>query len=160
MTQELKYPYQLINTFIISISFNRSKKLSGKFELPTSVGVQYTEPGFPRIQVAMKVDVPKDFPVSFSLEVAGLFDYIGSKKEYDKGLNREFIEQRAFHMLWVYCSQIVKLVSSQMGMAPLEMRSPATFALPETIQPTTENPHDFIKKRRDFMKRKATKKTS
>jgi hypothetical protein len=132
MTQELKYPYQLINTFFTSISFNRAGKLSGKLELPTNVGVQYTEPGFPRVQVAMKVDVPNDAPVSFSLEVVGLFDYIGPKKEYDKELNREFVEQRAFHMLWVYCNQMAKSVSSQMGMNPLEIRSPAEFRLPET----------------------------
>jgi hypothetical protein len=150
MTQELKYPYQHINTFIISISFRRARKLSGKLELPTNVAVQYTEPSFPRIQVAMKVDVSKDAPVSFSLEVVGLFDYIGSKKEYDKELNREFVEQRAFHMLWVYCHQVAKLVSSQMGMNPLEIRSPTEFRLSEPTQPTN-------KKKSGSGKRKAAK---
>lgn len=136
MTEEPKYPYQLQNTFIISISFKRDRKLSGKLELPTNVSVQYTEPNFPRIQVAMKVDVPKESPVSFSMEVVGLFDYIGSKQEYDQELNREFVEQRAFHMLWVFSSQIAKLVSSQMGINPLEIRSPAEFKLPESPQTT------------------------
>jgi len=150
MTQELKYPYQLLNTFIISLSFKRDRKLSGKLELPTNVAVQYTEPGFPRVQVAMKVDVPTDAPVSFSLEVVGLFDYIGSKKEYDKELNREFVEQRAFHMLWVYCNQMAKLVSSQMGINPLEIRSPAVFTLPEPSPPTN-------KKKSRSGKQKATK---
>jgi hypothetical protein len=150
MTQELKYPYQFLNAFVISISFNRARKLSSKIELPTNVKVQYTEPGFPRVQVAMKVDVPKDAPVSFSLEVIGLFDYIGTKKEYDKELNREFVQERAFHMLWVYSNQMIKLVSAQMGMNPLEIRSPAEFKLSEPTQPIN-------KKKSGSGKRKAAK---
>jgi len=150
MTHELKYPYQLLNTFVISISFNRARKLLPKIEIPTNVKVQYTEPGFPRVQVAMKLDVPQDAPVSFSLEVVGLFDYIGSKKDYDKELNKEFVQERAFHMLWVYSNQMVKLVSAQMGMNPLEIRSPTEFRLSEPAQPTT-------KKKSGSGKRKAAK---
>ena len=135
MTQELKYPYRLINTFVVSISFKRARKLSGKLGLSTNVAVQYTEPNFPRVQVAMKIDFPEDAPVSFSLEVVGLFDYVGSKKDYDKALDREFVEQRAFHMLWIYSQQMVKMVSAQMGMNPLEMQSPTEFKLPDLTRP-------------------------
>jgi len=151
MTQEQKYPYQLVNTFIVSISFNRARKLPPTMELPTNIGVQYTEPGFPRIQVGLKVSSPEDSLVPFNIEVIGLFDYTGQKKEYDKPLNKEFVEEKALHMLWVYSSQMVKLVTSQMGMNPLEVRSPISFTKPETIQPTS-------KKKKTSGKRKTTKK--
>lgn len=157
MNDEMKYPYQHINTFVISISFKRDRVVPPNIEIPTNVSVQFTEPEFPRIQVAMKINSPEDaseeIPISFSLEVISLFDYIGSNKEYDKRLNREFGEERATHMLWVYCSQMVKTISSQMGMNPLELRSPVSFKFTEIKQAKS-------KKKPRSTKRETTKKTS
>jgi hypothetical protein len=157
MTQELKYPYQHINTFIVSVAFKRLTKVPPKIELPTTVSVQLTEPGFPRVQVAMRLNSPEDTsdepPISFSLEVVGLFDYTGSSNEYDKQLNREFAEERALHVLWVYCSQMVKMFSSQMGMNPLELRSPMRFNFSEATPAES-------KKKSPSRKQKTTKKTS
>jgi hypothetical protein len=127
MTQKTKYPYQLVNMFVISISLKRATKLAEKVEMPTQVSIQYTEPSFPRVQVAMKIATPEDALIPLELQVVGIFDYIGSQKQYDKNLNREFAEERAFHMLWVYSIQMIKSVSTQMGMKPLELRIPKSF---------------------------------
>lgn len=133
MNDEMKYPFQLINIFAVSISIRRDGTLPKQIELPTNVAVQYTEPGFPRVQFAMKIEVAEDLPISMRLEVVGIFDYNGTKKKYDRGLNKEFAEERALHMLWVHSNQLVKAVSAQMGMNPLEMKNPAEFRLADMV---------------------------
>ena len=154
MNQELKYPYQHINTFVTSISFARGPEIPSKLEIPTTVAVQLIESGFPRVQFAMKIsspeNAPEDSPIFFNLEVVILFDYIGSQKDYNNQLNREFGEERALHMLWVYSNQIIKTISSQTGMNPLDIRSPMTFNFVESKQP---------EKKARSTKRKTTKKT-
>src|SRR5688572_7615280 len=146
MTEEQRYPYQLVNTFLVSMSFSRAQKLPPTMELPTNIGIQYTEPGFPRIQVALKLNSKEDSLVPFNLEVIGLFDYIGQKKNYDKELNKEFVEERALHTLWLYSSQMIKLVSSQMGMNPLQLLSPVSFTKPQAKLPTSKKKSGSKKK--------------
>lgn len=138
MTNELKYPYKLVNIFVVSISLRRDTQLAPKVELPTEIGIRQVEPEFPRLQVSMKVSSPQDTPVSFSLEVVGLFDYIGPKKEYDRALNKEFVQERASHMLFVYCTQLIRLVSGQLGMNPLQLGGPISFDLSQAVKSSAE----------------------
>jgi hypothetical protein len=157
MNQEPKYPYQHINTFVTAISFARGPEIPTKLDMPTTVQVQLIESGFPRVQFAMKIsspeNAPEDAPIIYNLEVVSIFDYMGSEKENNNQLNREFGEERALHMLWVYSSQIIKTISSQMGMNPLELRSPVSFNF-------TESKHPESKKKARSTKPKTTKKAS
>ena len=138
---ENPYPFELINTFFISLNLRREKHVPDPLELPVSIQMKVSESGFPRLQVNLKVSVPKDSPLAFDIELVGLFDYIGDSKEYDHDLNWKFINDRGFFILFPYVSQMIRLITSQMGMNPLNTRMPleASFSKLETEKAPENN---------------------
>lgn len=127
MDDQTKYPFKLVNVFLISLSMSRINELPNPLELQVAVEVKYIEPGFPTLQINMKVSSTQDAPLSFNLEAVGLFEFIGDDTEYDRELNREFVFERGLHMLWIFISQTIRLITSQMGMNPLNLQAPISF---------------------------------
>jgi len=134
MANGSKYPFAQLDIFIISLSIHREQSVPAGVEIPVTAEIKIAEPGFPHLQVNMKLLTPPDKPIRFSIEAVGQFDYIGNQKGYDKELNQEFVKEKALHILWTYLAQLVKLITSQMGMNPLTLRVPLEFGLGEEIR--------------------------
>jgi preprotein translocase subunit SecB len=134
MANASKYPYEALNIFAISLSFKRNNSIPENIEIPISTEIKVVEPGFPRLQVNMRVKTPPDSPFSFNIETVGLFDYVGEKGEYDKELNKEFVTEKALHILWIYASQLVRIITGQMGTNPINIKTPLAFSELREIQ--------------------------
>jgi len=128
MNSEMKYPFQLKNMFLTSLSFTRANEISSTIEIPIEIGVQYIEPKFPLVQVNMKISSGESALINFSTEIVGLFDYIGSQNTYDTELNREFVFEKGLFMLWPFGIQMIRLITGQMGITPLNIQTPTSFA--------------------------------
>lgn len=129
MTSKNKYPFDQVNIFLIALSFSRKQSIPDKVEMPITIEAKTAEPGFPRLQVNLKVKTPDDSIIAFNIEAVGLFDYLGEKKEYDKELDLEFVEEKALYLVWVYIDQLVNIVTSQMGINPIKLKPPTNFDL-------------------------------
>jgi preprotein translocase subunit SecB len=127
MNDAPRYPYELIRTFMISLAFSRVREIHDPLEVPVRTEIKIVEPGFPRVQINMKLSSPTDAQVSFSVEVVGLFDYVGEKQEYDKELNKEFYSEKGLHLVWAYAAQMINIITSQMGMNPILLKVPVVF---------------------------------
>ena len=127
MTDETKYPYELINSLFASVSFKRTPNVPSVLETQLSAQVNVTEQGFPILQIGISVKSREDDPLTFNINLIGLFEYKGDKKEYDHDLNIEFTFERGVYLLWPNIIQLVKVMTAQMGVSPLQLRTPIDF---------------------------------
>ncbi len=127
MKKEMIYPFEIVSIFLKSFSFDRKEEIPPNIPIPVKTKFKLLEPGFPKIQLNVLVETPTDLPISFRIEAVGLFNYIGEKQEYDSDINKNFIFKKGLHTIWPYISQIIKLFTSQMGMAPLNSPIPSSF---------------------------------
>jgi hypothetical protein len=134
MSDEQKYPFELKVNFFASVSFKRANEVPQPIEMPVSTEINIAEPGFPILQVGLKVKSPDDSPLFFDVFLIGIFEYQGDKKEYDHELNVEYVFQRAAYLLWPNISQIVRVTTAQMGVNPLQVRNPITFGTGQVLQ--------------------------
>lgn len=125
---DAKYPFEMLEIVLASITVVRTNDLAGKVELPVEAEVKIAEAEFPNLQINLRLKSPKDQKLFFDIEYIGLFKYIGEKTEFDKGANEEFVFEKGTYMLWVAARQTIKTVTSQMGMNPLNIRIPASMS--------------------------------
>jgi hypothetical protein len=134
MTGEQKYPFELKTNFFVSASFRRAKEVPQTIKMPISTEINIAEPGFPTLQIGIRVMSPDDFPLFFDVHLIGLFEYQGEKKEYSHELNIEYAFERGIYLLWPNISQIIRVMTAQMGVNPLQVRTPVTFRSGQVVQ--------------------------
>jgi hypothetical protein len=134
MSNESKYPFELKNSFFVSLSFRRAPQVPQPIELPIATEVNIAEPGFPVLQIAVKVTSPADSPISFDVHLVGIFEYQGEQKEYDHDLNIDYAFERGIYLLWSNISQMVKAITAQMAISPIQVRTPITFGSRQNVQ--------------------------
>jgi hypothetical protein len=134
MSDSKKFPYELKQSFFATLSFKRAQEVPEPINLPIETQVSIAEPGFPIMQIGIAVKTPDDSPVSFHLELYGIFEYQGEKKEYDRDLNVEYAFERGLYFLWPNISQMVRIITGQMGINSIQVRNPVTFGSREDIR--------------------------
>jgi preprotein translocase subunit SecB len=133
MNDKINYPYELVQSFFVSASFKRANEVSQPVEMQFTTEVNVAEPKFPNLQIGIKVKSPDESPINFDLHLIGLFEYKGENVEYDHTLNIEYALQRGLYLLWPNIVQIIKVTTAQMGIPPLQVRTPITFG-PEDME--------------------------
>jgi hypothetical protein len=132
---KIKYDYRLINIFFSSISIKRLNDIPPGIEILISSEIKILELEFPHIQVNLISKTQDDSPISFNIETIGQFDYIGIKKMFDRDKNKLFVFKEGLPILWIYTSQFLRTLTSQMGMNPLLINMPQEFS----DEPTNTN---------------------
>jgi preprotein translocase subunit SecB len=124
MSNAVDFPFELLNIFLINLNFKRGNAVPTSIELPVSTEIKMVESEFPRLQVNVKIHTPEDTPVSFNFEVVGVFNYIGENKACDQELNKRFVSQKALDLIYVHAIQMVRIITGQMGMNPVNLKTP------------------------------------
>jgi hypothetical protein len=132
MSKNMEYPYEFISIFLKSININRKDEIPPNTPIIGNVKFKVIEPEFPKLQINVLFETVGDLPITYAIEALGLFKYIGSKKVYDKELNKKFVFEKGLHIISAYVSQMIKLFTSQMGMNPLNV--PITMLLDEIVE--------------------------
>ena len=89
------------------------------------------------MQINLRLSTPPKSPMRFTLELVGIFEYAGDKPDEGKAQVMDFVREKGLHMLWPYTDQMIRLLSGQMGMKPLETKTPVAFdiAMGQNTQP-------------------------
>ena len=129
MIEDLRYPYQLENAFFIVVNIQRAPEISPtNFEFNAMIKV--IDKDFPdTIQVNPNIKTIENKPLIFNMELVGIFKLIPDQPKPDKSILKEFIYQQAIYMLWPYISSMVRQLTSQMGMVPINIPTPYKFEL-------------------------------
>jgi preprotein translocase subunit SecB len=144
MTQEIRFPFRLNNAFFTSLEFERISELPERLDLSIGVQAKISEDEFPdRLQVHLRIKtVEEESPLTFCVELIGLFDLIEDQPEPDRSIITEFVNERALYILWPHITQMVRIVTGQMGTNPINVNTPFEFhwRLPEgeTIESSEE----------------------
>jgi preprotein translocase subunit SecB len=129
MNPSMKYPFSLNNAFFIAIDIKRVNVLPEPMEVSIEAQVRVID-NFPNIQINLRSKTPDESPVKFTLELVGLFDYVGDAPEEDRAVVADFVKEKGLHMLWPYFSQMIRMITGQMGMNPLNIKTPIHFDVP------------------------------
>jgi preprotein translocase subunit SecB len=142
MINSIQYPFKLINAFFVTLHFDREPAVPNKMEFQIEIQIKVIDKDFPRLQVNIRNRTTDQSPLKLEVELVGLFDYIGNNPEQDRALITDFLRDKGIHMLLPYISQIIRIITGQMGMNPLDIHPPFSIDVP----PITEGDKTSDKK--------------
>lgn len=127
-TMNQKYPFILNNVFFVTVEFYRKSIMENEFQFEAKVDLKVVTEQLPqRLQLNLKFASENAIPVKFKLELVGLFDLVEGYPDADQNTIVDFINERALFSMWPYISQMSRLMTSQMGMNPVNWRMPQNF---------------------------------
>jgi len=130
MVKESSYPLDLTNAFVIKCHFQRVADVPDPFETQVNFQVRVRRENLPeRLQVDLRAHTQGDQPLNLEVEMVGLFERRDGTPGLEHKMVEEFVNQRALFMLWAMMNQFIKQVTANMGMSPLNFKSPAEFNL-------------------------------
>jgi preprotein translocase subunit SecB len=128
MTQEIQFPLRLQHAFFTSLEFRRVPEVPASLQVNVSVEVKVHSEKFPDLlQIDLRVKTQDEQPLMFSVELVGIFSLVEEQPRPDHNTLSDFVNQRALHMLWPYAAQIIRQITSQMGVNPLNIPTPYIF---------------------------------
>jgi hypothetical protein len=128
MTEEIRFPYQLNNAFVVSLRASRIPKVPDSPQLEFTVQLKVIDEQLPeRLQLNLIFSTVGEEPVAFSTEVVGLFDLVEGQAAPKRDITTEFINERALFLLWPFITQTLRMVTGQMGINPVTIRTPYMF---------------------------------
>jgi len=130
MTNNIQYPFNLVNAFFVTLHFQREPAIPNKMEFQFEIQIKVIDKDFPRLQVNIRNRTTDKSPLKLEVELVGLFDYIGDNPEQDRALINDFLRNKGIHMLLPYISQLIRIITGQMGMNPLDIHTPLSIDLP------------------------------
>jgi preprotein translocase subunit SecB len=141
MAQEARFPIRLTDAFFSSLQFRRVPEMPDPLQVNFNVHVRVHGEQFPdNLQINLQVETLDDQPLMLSLELVGLFRVVGDRPGLDRSVLPDFVNERAIHMLWPYVVQMIRQVTAQMGIKPVNFPTPYKFefALPEQATESTQ----------------------
>lgn len=136
MTNKINYPFALVNVFFVCLDFQRQPAVPNEIALGIVIEIKVVAENFPgTMQVNIKISSHEGDPLKLSMELVSLFNYTGNNPDQDKEKFIDFLNDRGFIMVWPYLNQMLKFITSQMGMQPLNVNFPPEFNLdPNSLQ--------------------------
>jgi hypothetical protein len=130
-----KYPFRLVNAFLIELSFQRAPEMPASIPLNLKALIRVDDQKFPQLGVHLRLQTEgDDQPLKIQAEVVGWFDLVEDQPVPGREVVVDFLNERALFMLWPYISLPIRQVTAQMGIAPVVMAAPYHFELtPESL---------------------------
>jgi len=120
--------FELTDAFFTSLEFRRVPEMPQPLDLKFNVQLKVHRERLPEIlQIELKLATFEDQPLTMILELVGLFRSPEDQLQPGSDDLSRFINERALVALWPYVVQMAKLVTSQMGIAPVKIRTPHSF---------------------------------
>jgi len=128
MTQDAEFPFELDDAFFTTLRFNRLPELPPTLNLEFSVEVKIHEEQFPdRLQIDVRLVTPGEQPLTLLLELVAVFTPVEGRSVPSPERLSDLVNKRALHMLWPYMVQMVRQMTAQMGMPPVNLGTPYAF---------------------------------
>lgn len=130
--QKIKYPFRLVEAFIIDFHLHRLPQIPDSINIDFSASIRVHAQDYPaRFQVDLRLQSETDTPLEVVAEIIGLFEQFDTSLDADEDTLRNFVEDRAVFLLWPYLAQMIRMVTGQMGMNPLRIMTPAVINISE-----------------------------
>jgi preprotein translocase subunit SecB len=131
MIKNIQYPFNLVNVFFVTLHFDREPAIPNTMEMQIELQIKVIDKDFPRLQVNIRNRTKDPSPLKLEVELVGLFDYSGNNPDQDRELITDFLRDNGIHMLLPYISQIIRIITGQMGMNPLDIHFPISINVPQ-----------------------------
>lgn len=129
MTQETRFPFRLEHAFFRTLEFHREPSVPPQLNVDFSVQIKVHSEQFPdRLEIDLKVETQEEQPLTFCLELIGIFTLVEGEPKPDREILPKFVNERALHVLWPYLTQVISQATVQMGINPLKIPIPYFFA--------------------------------
>jgi preprotein translocase subunit SecB len=141
MMTRITYPFDLTNTFFICLDFQRGSEVPPNLNIGVMAEMKVVDEHYPdHFQVNLKISSQNDTPIKFSLEMVGIFSYTGNQPDQDKNKFIDFLNDQGFLMIWPFLTQMVRFLTSQMGMQVLNLKFPPGLFLPLDLLENKNSP--------------------
>jgi preprotein translocase subunit SecB len=128
MTNRINYPFALVNAFFVCLDFQRQGEVPANLTLGIGIEIKVVTEKYPdQLQINLRISSQDKDPLKLSMELITLFKYTGTSPDQDKEKFIDFLNDRGFIMVWPYLNQMLKFITSQMGMQPLNLNFPPDF---------------------------------
>jgi len=114
-----KFPFQLVNAIFINLKLFRTPDLPKepiKFVIENRY-MDYQD----KLQVNFRVRTTGTSAINIDMELVGFFDYLDDKAKKDTDIITKFIQKQAIFLVWPYFQQMIKIITSQMGIDPINL---------------------------------------
>jgi hypothetical protein len=122
--------FALQETFFIRLNFKRGTTIPSPVEIPISAQVKVVDKDFPKIQINLQVSSLDPQPVNLDIEMVAVFNYVGGDLDRGRNLLPVFLRDKGLHMMWPAIAIMMRNITSQMGMPPLNIKTPLKFDIP------------------------------
>ncbi len=128
----MDYPYELTDVLFSEVQFKRKANIPENVQIQFTVEMKFvdTEDNPERMQVNLRVKSLDNGSLDFLLEVIGLYKYLSDDAK-EESAKVKFFQERGFFILWAYVQQLTRIITSNMGMQPLNIPMPQVFNLEE-----------------------------
>ena len=124
-----KFPFRLTHAFFKTVEFDRAPSLPDPLQVDFSTQIRVHEDRLPDVlQIDLKIETESDQLLTFNIEMIGVFNLLEGQPRPDRPMVNQFVNERALYMLWPYSEQLVRVITSQMGMNPLNLRTPYEYS--------------------------------
>lgn len=138
MPNNVRFPFKLQAAFFITVNCRRSSTVPEPLTTNFKTLVKSEESNFPNLQIFLKLETEGEQPVTFEIELVGIFAHIEDQPVPDRSIIREFISEQAIYMLWPYMVQMVAQITAQMGTNPVRLPTPHYYDLRPEPPPAEE----------------------
>jgi hypothetical protein len=130
MTSSINYPFNLENAFFICLDFQRQAAVPSNLTIGIGTEIRVVTEKYPdQLQVNLRINSQDGEPLKLSMELVALFKYTGNSPDQDKDKFIDFLNDKGLIMVWPYLNQMLKFVTSQMAMQPLNLNLPPEIYL-------------------------------
>ena len=128
------FPFRLTNTIFSRLTFTRQPEVPGNLQLKINANVQMHLANLPDgMQVDIRLETLDEQPLTFAIELIALFETIDNESEGDEidpQLAKDFVNQRAFYMLFPLVRQKISEITYIMGVKPVNLPMPVSVEIP------------------------------
>lgn len=136
MSDHVRFPFHLQAAFFTTVNCRRSPQIQDPVSSDFKTLVKVEDGNFPNFEIFLKLQTEGEQPVSFEMELVGIFVHVQDQPIPDRSMILEFMNEQALHMLWPYMVQMMAQITAQMGMNPIRIPTPHYYFRPEP--PSTE----------------------
>jgi hypothetical protein len=130
MTDHINQLFSLSEAFFIDINIHRKSVLRQGIPINFTAGLKVNDSQLPdHFQVNLKMETIDTSDIKVSMELVGLFKYNGDNLDEDREFIQDYLNNRGLFILFPFMTQMVKINTSMMGMAPINLPLPNTFDL-------------------------------
>ena len=117
------------STVISQVTFSRKPNVPETITVQLNIQIKIVDnANLPqRLQVNLRAQTNDIEDINFQLEAIGLFDYVNPDTAPTKQEKLDFVRERGLYIVWQSIAHMARLITAEMGISPLNLRTPDIF---------------------------------